>query len=262
MAKFNHDEAKAKLITMKGEAEELIKSYNELYQEGKFADANAVAEQADKKIAEYTALVRQDCYETCKESEHPLKAAVTMLSFVTIATKDEKEGEAKIPVRKLVDKERQIDLGKLYQYCGKIGHDANWLYMAERFNCLLTARKVKELNAKIIAKGDKAISLKELDNSFTMSAIAKSIDLGENPVSNTKLLKTLQNIVTAMLGDGYKATSHDVNYLLEAYTRKSRKALTIQTANNKALRGYLAEICHRIVTDGQYGVEVREVKIQ
>ncbi len=49
--------------------------------------------------------------------------AVTTLSFVTIGVKDEQKGDDKVPVRAIVDKERQIDLLKLHKYCGSIGAD-------------------------------------------------------------------------------------------------------------------------------------------
>ena len=51
--------------------------------------------------------------------------AVQTLSYVTIGVKDEQKGDDKVPVRSIVDKERQIDLLKLHKYCGSIGADEN-----------------------------------------------------------------------------------------------------------------------------------------
>ena len=70
----------------------------------------------------------------------------------------------------------------------------------------------------------------------------------------------LTAIVQAMIGEEYKPVSHDVNFLLSVYSRKSRKALTVSCANHKYLRGYIAEICHRIVTGKSYEVDYKKVK--
>lgn len=251
---ISHDEAVAKLRVLRTDVEGLVSSYNEAFQAGKFDEAMSLNGQLEEKVNEYTSVARDDCFEMCKNSANPMLTAVTVLSFVTIATKDETKGDDKIPVRIVIEKERQIDLYKLHKYCGDdgIGADKNWLYMAEQFNCLLTAQKAQDLG----------IDPKKVNDSYAMSNIAREIDMGKNPTSKTNLLKTLQMVITAMLGEEYKATSHDVNFLLSVYSKKNRKALTVTAANHKALRGYLAEICHRIVTKKQYAVEFKAVKQQ
>lgn len=251
---LSHDEAVKKLTGLRTEVEGLVSSYNEAYQAGKFEEAMKLSKAIEEKVNEYTSVARDDTFEACKNSADPMLTAVTMLSFVTIGTKDEQKGDDAIPVRIVVDKERQIDLFKLYKYCGKkgIGADPKWLYMAEQLNMLLTAQKAQDLG----------LDPKVVNNSFAMSNIAREIDLGKSPTSKTNILKTLQSIITAMLGEGYKATSHDVNFLMSTYSKKNRKALTVTTSNHKTLRGLLAEICHRIVTGKQYAVDYKAVKQQ
>lgn len=260
---ISKEEATAKLVALRAEVEGLVSSYNEAYQTGKFEDAMKASNQMEEKVNEYTGIVRDMCFEDCKNSDNPMMTAVTVLSFVTIATKDEKKGDDKIPVRVVVEKERQIDLFKLHKYCQEkfkkneckfdgIGADPQWLYKAENLNMLLTAQKAQDLG----------LDPKAVSDSFAMSNIAREIDLGKNPTSKTNMLKTLQLVITAMIGDGYKATSHDVNFLLSVYSKKNRKALTVTTANHKAMRGYLAEICHRIVTGKKYAVDYKAVKAQ
>ena len=250
------EEATKKLVELRTEVEGLVSSYNEAYQAGKVDDSVKLNAEIEKKVNEYTSIVRESCFEECKNSPDPMLTAVTVLSFVTIAVKDEQKGDDKVPVRKVVEKERQIDLFKLYKYCGDkgvaVGADPQWIYKAEQLNALLTAHKAKELG----------VDPKEVSDSFAMSNIAREIDMGKNPTSNTNMLKTLNIVITAMLGDKYKATSHDVNFLFSVYSRKNRKALTVTTANHKALRGYLAEICHRIVTGKKYDLDYKKVKNQ
>ena len=251
---LSHDEAVAKLRTIRTEVDGLVASYNEAFQAGKVKEAIDIDKKIEEKVNEYTSVARDDCFEMCKKSANPMLTAVTVLSFVTIDTKDETKGDDKIPVRIVVEKERQIDLYKLHKYCGDkgIGADPKWLYMAENLNMLLTAQKAQDLG----------LDPKAVNDSFAMSNIAREIDLGKNPTSKTNMLKTLQSIITAMLGEGYKAASHDVNFLMSAYSKKNRKALTITTANHKTLRGLLAEICHRIVTGKTYAVDYKAVKQQ
>lgn len=251
---ISHEEAVKKLNELRAEVEGLVSSYNEAYQAGKFEDAMKASKAIEEKVNEYTSVAREDTFEACKNSPDPMLTAVTVLSFVTIGVKDEQKGDDKIPVRVIVEKERQIDLFKLYKYCGDkgIGADPKWLYMAEQLNMLMTAKKAKDLG----------IDPKSVNDSYAMSNIAREINLGKDPTSNTNMLKTLQSVITAMLGDGYKAVSHDVNFLWSVYTKKNRKALTVTAANHKALRGYLAEICHRIVTGKKYGIDYKAVKAQ
>lgn len=250
---ISHEEAVQKLTGLRTKVEELVSAYNEAYQAGKFEDAMKASKAIDEAVNEYTSVARNDCFEACKNSPDPMLTAVTVLSFVTIGVKDEQKGDDKIPVRIVVEKERQIDLYKLHKYCGDkgIGHDPKWLYMAEKLNMLLTVQKAQALGVK---------NLQEINDSYAISAIAREIDLGKTPTSKTNILKTLQLIVTAMIGDSYKPTSHDVNFLMEAYAKKSRKALTITMANHKTMRGLLAEICHRIVIDKAYIAEAKTTK--
>lgn len=155
-------------------------------------------------------------------------------------------------MRSVIEKERQIDLLKLHKYCDGIGEDHNWLYMVEKFNMLLTAQKAVDLG----------IDPKAINDSYAMSEIARGFDMGKNPASKTNILKTLRTIITAMLGEEFasKATSHDVNFLMSVYSRKSRKALTVTCANHKYMRGYVMEICHRILTDKAYEVDYKKAK--
>ena len=249
---MTREENAKKLVELRASAEKLVSSYNEAMQTGKVDEAFKIDSSLTETTNEYTAIVRGMCFEDCKNSPNPMIAAVTALTFTTIGVKDEKKGDDKIAVRSIVEKERPIDLYKLHKYCGGIGADKNWVYMTEKMNCLLTAQKAVDLG----------IDPKDVNDSFAMSAIAKEIDMGKSPCSKTNLLKTLQVVIAAMLGEEFKATSHDVNFLMSVYSRKSRKARTVTCANNKYFRNYLAEICHRIVTSKGYAVEFKAEKAQ
>lgn len=253
---MTREENTAKLAQLYSEVEALIKDFNEANQEGNYDEAIKADALMTEKIGDYTNIVRNMCFEDCKNSENPMIAAVEKLTFVTIAVKDVDKGEGneKLIVREMVEggKERPIDLLKLHSFCGGIGADKNWMHVVQKMNFLLTAQKAKDLG----------VDPKSVNDSYSMSEIARQFDMGKNPTSNTNMLKTLQMVITAMLGDGYKATSHDVNFLTSIYSKKNRKALTVSCANHSNFRNYIAEICHRIVTGGRYDVDYKKKRAE
>lgn len=244
-------EEEVNLKTLRAKAESLTKEYNDAYQTGDFNRAKKLDEEIQQVVNQYTNIAREECFKTLLNQEDPMIAAVTMLTFSTIRTKDTKVGEAKTPVRSVEDSDKAINLLKLHQTAENgIGRDPKWSDMIEKLNFLMTAQKAVDLG----------IDPKKVNDSYAMSEIARSIDMGKTPTSKTNILKTVQSIVTAMIGEEYKATSHDVNFLFSVYSRKNRKALTVTCANHKYMRQYMAEICHRIVTNGSYELDYKQVK--
>lgn len=256
---------------LREKAETLIKDYNESVQTGNFqptievpkADASGnptdgtetvvLREVIEQLVNEHTNIARNECFEALKATDDPMLEAVKQLTFSTIRIVDKKNGEDKIPVSSIEDAEKAIDLLKLHKYVGGdgIGKDKQWAYKVEKLNFLLTAKKAVDLG----------IDPTEVNNSYAMSDISKAIDLGKTPTSKTNMLKTLQAIVTAMVGEEYKATSHDVEFLMSVYSRKNRAALTVTCANHKYMRQYMAEICHRIVLGKSYALDYKKAKV-
>lgn len=244
-------ERENKLNELKVLVEEKVRAYNEATQDGKFDEVSKLDTEIVDSVNEYTSIVRDMCFEDCAASDDPMMAAVTALSFMTIGVKDTRKGDERLPVREVIERERQIDLLKLHKFVdGGIGHDKEWAYMIEKLNLLMTCQKAKDLG----------IDPTSINDSYAMSEIAKGYDLGKNPASKTNLLKTLTSVIQAMVGEEYKPVSHDVNFLLSVYSRKSRKALTVTCANHKYMRGYVMEICHRIVTGKTYEVDYRKIR--
>lgn len=247
---MNREESKAKLAKLEQEVHEFVKKYNEAYQGGKFEDAVKANTEIENRVNEYTSIAREMCFTDCKESADPMMTAIKLLTYQTIAVKDVKKGDDKVPVREVVPKIRNIDLVKLHKFCGTIGADPQWIHIAQKLNFLMTAKVCTEIGADV----------KAVNDSYSMTEIAKQIDMGKNPTSNTNLLKSMQTVITAMLGDGYKATSHDVRFMDRAYTKKGRRALTLVCSNHKNFCGIMAEVCHRIVTGKSYDAEYKTIK--
>lgn len=201
-------------------------------------------------IKAYAAQSKANTYKELAESDDPMKNAVLKFFYPVIKYTEKKDKDTGIIIRAITDGGRPIDLGDLHKRLNGIGADHKWLYTAQKLNFYLTKRVADEVGATI--KSD----------AFRMTEIAREIDLGKNPTSNTNMLKTLQAVITQMLGEGYKATSHDVKYLLNVYANDNKKSKTgITAANHKTLRNYLKKVCYRILTGGTgYDVDQKEIK--
>ncbi len=263
------NEVNARLVVLGSEAEALVNQYNELFQNGKFKEASDVDAKVQEKVNEYNLIARNFIFDRIIESENSMKTAVTMLKYKSaIAVKDGKtDDEEKVPVRTIVQVEKTINLNALAKYAkehgGKtVGHDEKWPHMVQKLNFLLCAKVCTEIGVPTPDGKLKPINPEQVNSSFAMSEIAREIDMGGTPTSKTQLLSQLQKIITAMLGDGFKATSHDVGFLVNAYTRKSAKALTLACANNSQMTNLCAEICHRIVTEAAYSAIYKHAKVK
>lgn len=210
----------------------------------------ALENDLEEVINYYTATSKAACFEAAKNSGNAMHYAVKEFFFPAIKIKEDKVKDTDVVVRRIEDTQKPIDLGELHKKLGGIGADKNWLYAAEKLNFYLTKRAADRLGVKI--KTD----------AFVMNEISKKVDLGKNPVSNTALLKTLNTVISAMLGTEYKALSHDVNYLVDVYVNDNKKSKTgVTAANHKTLRNYLKKVCYRILTNGKgYDVQQKEIK--
>lgn len=201
----------------------------------------------------YNAIAHVECFKALKATADPMLEAVKQLTYPIIRTVEHQTGEGKdkLPVVSIEDGEKAIDILKLHNAVkGGIGANKQWPYMIEKFNFLMTAQKAVDLG----------IDPKEINDSYAMNAISREIDMGKTPTSKTNILRTLGTVISAMIGEEYKPTSHDVNFLMSIYSRKSRKALTVTCANHKYMRQYLAEVCHRIVLGEKYNVDYKKAK--
>lgn len=252
---MTRDEMTAKMVEIRAQVEKDCLEYNNLFQTEKYKEAFQLEAEMDKKIKAYKKYANLICFEECKNADDPMLEAVKRLNFVTIAAKDFHEKDDRgsdWKIRRIIEKEVIINLLDLDRYCDGIGKDKNWQYICQKMNFLLTAKKAVELG----------INPKMVNDSYAMSEIAKKIEMGKTPTSKTQLLNQLRAVVTAMIGEEYKPVSHDVNYLLSIYCRKSRNALMVSCANHKNFRRYITEICHRIVTGKSYQLDFIKNKQQ
>lgn len=249
---MNKDVAIKKLAELKAEAEAKCVVYNSHMTLAEFGEAAKAEEEIAQAVNEYTSIARTLAFDECAAADDPMHEACKRLTYETIKAKDEKIEDSKLTRKVIEESEKVIDLEKLHKHVGGdgIGHDKDWIYAIQKLNMLLTANKATELG----------LDPKVVSDTYQMKKIAREYDLGKNPASKTNLLKTLNGIIQMMLGDGYKATSHDVNFLISIYSKKNRKALTVSCANHRNFRQYIQEICYKLINGYEYELDYKKAK--
>lgn len=233
-----------------------IGEYNAALKENDLAKA-AHTEQ-ELKEAE-TAYAEAKCIEVFGElakEENPVKAAVAMHSYLVVSHRPMREDGVVTGFEIVEDKVRQIDLVKFCEFC-KL--PTLWKYAVEKFNQLLALRTATEL------KMTKA-QIKKICDSFYMSDLARQVEMGATPDSNTAICKQLQQVIDGIMfednGKGknvHRVNNHDVAYLLMCYTKRGKKTLSVAVAKNAYIHRLVLDVMHRVVTGKAYDLEYRMV---
>lgn len=256
--------SKRTLSVIESEIKESIIAYNEAMDAGNF---NAMTE-ADSKLSElekeYAQLAEVVCYSDLKKQENPMKAAIIAYGFNVIGHKDVKtiektveDGEEKtitVTVREITIKEKQIDLIKFDSYGGKtVSVNPMWKYELQSLNQLFCIRTAQDMNVPFEPV------------SYFMDKMARRIEDGETPVSNTAMLEALQNLVDMIIFEGedknkYRANSRDITAILKQYTKSGKARLGIAVAKHNYFARIIGKVLYRIATGEQYTLEYKTSK--
>ena len=253
-----------RLTEIREQALKNIDAYNKALSESDLKKMNELDVALKQLEIDYQNEMAKVVYQECLATENPMLSAITKYSYNVIAHKDKKEED--IVVERVLndDKVRQIDLLKFCKYSQDIKAknklDCAWQYDVMAFNQLLCLRSAKELKFT-------PAQVKKIAQTYYMEELARKINLGETPDSNTQICKQLQAVVDKILfkddGKGknaYKVNNHDVAYMLMIYTKKGKSALAVQVAKHDFMRRIIADVLYRIVTDGKYSLEYKQIK--
>ena len=205
-------------------------------------------------MAEYNKKAKAENFAILRASDNPMLAAIEKLTYGTMTIREERDKETKVVVRYVLEAgTAYIDLLEFEKFCeGKtIAANTAWKYKLEKYNYIMALRIAKDL-------GD---DVKSVERRYHISQEAMGIDKNNKPISNTKMLAGLQDIVDAIIyedKDGknrYKVTSHDVAFLVNTLTTAGRAKHGVRYANASTTRGLIARILNRIVEDGSYTLE-------
>lgn len=236
---------------------EKIGEYNAALKENNFAAMSHVKEGLKEAEASYAEIKRMEVFTELAKSENPVKAAITTYSYLIVSHREKRNEDRVTEGFEIVDnKVRQIDLLKFCEFCNI---PTMWQYAVERFNKLLALRTANELKMS-------KTQIKKLCSKFNISKIARQIELGETPDSNTAICRELQQILDGILfednGKGkniYRANTHDVAYLLACYGKRGKKKLSIVIPNHAYIQRLIFDIAYRIVTNKVYDLEYRMI---
>lgn len=248
----------AELTKISTTLEDLIEEWNKENKADKpdFKKLKSLEEEIKKNEKSYLTNKKVEVFESLIEEssdEKPLLyLAAKMLRFDSVKIKDEKNNETKEITKVLETKSTPIDPLELQQYKGiGIGAENNkdWHYDIEKFNFRLTLKTAVDL-------GMTDERIKAINDSYSMSKLIESFRNGATPFSNTQLLKELNAIVQKMIGSDYKATSHDVQFLIHTWGKKDSKAgLSINAATHKNLRMVLMDILCNVIKTKESGTK-------
>lgn len=213
-----------------------------------------------------------------RETDAPMLIAVKTRKYDSISLKpvkderftlDKKTGKEvshKVLTRyEIAETESFFDLKDFEDFCKrpdsngnivKIASDTSWRYRVEKFCKLVGYKTFRELEKP-------ASAIKTFEQKFSMTKEAKAIadskdetaiKRSPNPISNTQLLKYLDEIVKAMLDDKYKATSKDVAFVVTVMNRYNAQNDNITLPSASYMRQLISAVLYHIVSKKEYEV--------
>lgn len=250
------------MANFRAEAEKLCQKYNGLdLSTAKKDEVDIILTDLNKAVDGYNNNSWTKMLLEVKTADDPMKDAVLKFSYDVIKVADKNVGEKDNPVirKEISDSSKIINLKKVHDHIQNgIGHDAKWYQLLEKFNMLMTIRVATDVKAKD-AKDSKAIA-KMIAETFDISAESKDMPLTPDVISNNKMIQAVQLVVTAMIGEGYKATSHDVKFIEWRYGKKSRNRLSVACSTTGELMETMTHVCNKLLTDGTYEAEYKKAK--
>lgn len=204
-----------------------------------------------------------EAYKEFLADETPMIAALTARVFTTVAVKNETDEQGTVLGIKVEPKEVQINplaLETFYRSSvegkGKtLGADKDWARNVQKFNLELGKRIARRLH----------FSVSEFARTFAISDAAAKVELTVTD-SEESVGRSLQEVIDKIVyipdGDKNKIQidKYDRAYLLEGYTAKNRRALSIVLSNNGKLLALIADIIHSKLVQANYELVYRMKK--
>ncbi|MEF9983725.1 MAG: hypothetical protein RR710_04200 [Oscillospiraceae bacterium] len=247
-------ELKKTLSELRIDADTAKKELNEAILSDSFTMVGTKKDAMDKAVKAYNDLAIVMDFATLRAKIEPMKSAIEQLSIAIIESKANKQKDSDIITYTLEPATKQIDLVAFDEFCQRekmdIAHDKMWAHMVDKMCLLVTYKIMKDVGS----------DTKKLEDTYYITDIAKQIDLGKTPTSNTQILKQLQSIVDAIIYEtendhnSYKVTTHDANYVVATMTKRggSGKVVAPRPATMHTL---IMDVLHRIITNSDYKVE-------
>ena len=233
---------------------EALASYNEALRAGKSLEEMSRIEETIREVeSSYATAKKNTVFADLKKTENPVLEGVKLYSYEVLGHKLKREDGVVTGVEAST-RDKCVDLVDL---CGFCGLPTAWKYRVERLNLVLATRAAKEL-------GYDGVRLRQMIDAWVLSDLAKREKMGETPMSNAQCAKLLQSVVDAILPEqGFKCNNWDVAFLLMAHTERDKRAkCSVRVIRGQYLYNVVLDVLNRIVTGGQYNVEIPKLSKQ
>lgn len=211
-------------------------------------------------VNEFNVEVRNVDFDTFLGTENPMYSAC-LACFHTFATlKITKDKVTNVEEASIGTKKEVVDLKALERYNKEqqLANNGQWPFWVARFAQLLTGSAVKDVGA----------DYERFKTKYAISTTAENVQFkAKNPVSNTSMAETLQEIVDAIVfvdnGKGLntlKVKNCDAKYVHSAFTKDSNKGVGLDTKSASQMEKVITKMIHHLITGDPYIVNYREKK--
>lgn len=188
------------------------------------------------------------------ELDNPVLSAIKMLTYPVISLKASQDKDTMIMSYSIASGEKQISLVKLCEQAkANITNSPDWNFRVEKFGLLATYRAANELRK----------DASKLLKTIYISKVAKEIEMGKTPTSNTQMLKQLQFVIDGIIfipdengNNTVKATSHDVSYFYLTMCKRIGSA-TVAFPKVETSHTLVMDILHKIIMGKDYSLDFK-----
>lgn len=230
--------------------EELLRGFDAKIIEVNQAIAKGTNADVEGKLAELGNIEKE--YKAIRESEVfagllDTHQAIELHHFDTIGHRKISE-DGRVTGVERSDKTVQIDLKK---FCEVKGLSLEWFYELQALNKRLTLRVAQAI-------GVTAAEMKRINDSYNMDKLAREVELGKTPTSDTQVVKHMQRVLDLLSPNEGKVNGHDLGYVMSCYTKRNNRAsLRVQCSKHTMLMSLMGDVFYRIATGGVYGVDYK-----
>ncbi len=228
-------------------------------------EANDAAAMNNSEVAmraaekDYNEISMQQALDECKhEGADPVISAIYKFVYPVIRHKLVKE-DGIVTGIELINGTKNFDLVKVLEHYRLPYHTAT--YTMERAGVLMVMRLAEKL--EWTAKNVKAIEATHFQSSGARNLAEK---MTSAPTSNTQAVKLLQACLDTFMfedngkgGNKHRCLNADVAYVEACIGKRSRDGKAIDIAKPRFFVTLMTDIAHRILTNGQWGLNFKKV---
>lgn len=224
-----------------------IKAVNDSVAKGAYGEVENNLSALTSVEKDLQKLIETEVFDECKTAHE----AILRRSFLTPSHKAIREEGKLVRVEK-ADKEVMIDLKG---FCEHHNFAMEWWYELQALNKRLTVKVARSL-------GVGPTELRRINGSYTMSELAKEIELGKTPDSNSQVIKHMQKVLDLLDEGCGKVNNYDLAYVMSTYTkRNSKRALSVSCSKHTVLQTILLDVFHRVATGKEYSVDYKRTEV-